>query len=134
MTFTEIIYLKPEIDLKSVTTPIYMISMFKDHLVPWKAAFDGMKLFKTPVRFVVGGSGHVAGAINHPSKNKYCYWINDKQTETAQEWIDTATELAGSWWNDWIEWLKPLSGELIPARQVEKFLRDAPGMYVLKSN
>ena len=122
------------IDLKNVTTPIYMISMFKDHLVPWKAAFDGLKLFKTPVRFVVGGSGHVAGAINHPSKNKYCYWINDKQTETAQEWIDTATEFAGSWWNDWLEWLKPFSGELIPARQIEKFLRDAPGMYVLKSN
>ena len=66
------------IDLKNVTTPIYMISMFKDHLVPWKAAFDGLKLFKTPVRFVVGGSGHVAGAINHPDSSssskieRYC--------------------------------------------------------------
>ena len=49
--------------------------MKKDHLVPWKAAFDGMKLFDSEVRFVVGGSGHVAGVVNPPARNKYCYWI-----------------------------------------------------------
>ena len=122
------------IDLKSITTPIYMISMIKDHLVPWKAAFDGLKLFKAPVRFVVGGSGHVAGAINHPSKNKYSYWTNEKNANSAQEWLDSATEIAGSWWNDWVGWLKQFSGDLQPAKQIEKFLADAPGTYVLKSN
>lgn len=111
-------------------TPLYMISTEKDHLVPWKAAFDGMKLFGEKVRFVLGGSGHVAGAINHPSKNKYCYWINEKAVKTAEEWLETATKFAGSWWNDWIEWIKPMMGEMVDARKVGAFLRDAPGIYV----
>ncbi len=118
------------IDLSLIRTPIYMISMKKDHLVPWKAAFDGMKLFNTNVRFVVGGSGHVAGVVNHPNRNKYSYWINDKITETAKEWFDTAREIQGSWWNDWFEWIKPMMGELIPPPLIKEFLRDAPGLYV----
>jgi polyhydroxyalkanoate synthase len=88
--------------------PIYMISTIKDHLVPWEAAFDGIKLFNTNVRFVLGGSGHVAGAINPPSRNKYCYWVNDQVTCDAQEWLKNAMEFAGSWWTDWFEWIKPM--------------------------
>lgn len=120
------------IDIKEITTPIYMISMKKDHLVPWVAAFDGMKLFrKSIVKFVVGGSGHVAGVINPPVKHKYCYWINDAVVETAQEWFETATEIAGSWWDNWLSWLTPRLGEQIPARKISDFLYDAPGKYVI---
>ena len=118
------------IDLSLVKTPIYMISMKKDHLVPWKAAFDGMKLFNTNIRFVVGGSGHVAGVVNPPARNKYSYWVNDKVVETAQEWMDTAQEIQGSWWNDWFEWIQPMLGKMIIPPAIKEFLRDAPGLYV----
>lgn len=119
------------LNLKLVkNTPLYMISTEKDHLVPWRAAFEGMKLFGEKVRFVLGGSGHVAGAINHPNKKKYCYWINDKVVESAEEWFRTATKVMGSWWNDWLEWVKPMMGEMVDARKVGAFLRDAPGIYV----
>jgi polyhydroxyalkanoate synthase len=118
------------IDLTKITTPIYMVSMIKDHLVPWQATFDSLKIFKSNVRFVLGGSGHVAGAINPPSKNKYCYWINEKNTSTAEEWLETAVKFSGSWWNDWFEWIKPMSGKLIDSVDIKKFIRNAPGIYV----
>ncbi|MDR2794192.1 MAG: alpha/beta fold hydrolase [Holosporaceae bacterium] len=110
--------------------PLYMISTIKDHLVPWEASFDGIKLFNTSVRFVLGGSGHVAGAINPPLRNKYCYWVNEKITNDAQEWIKNAVEFAGSWWTDWFEWIKPKMGEMVAPRHITDFLRDAPGIYV----
>jgi polyhydroxyalkanoate synthase len=118
------------INLKLVKTPLYMISTKKDHLVPWKATFDGIKLFASNVRFVLGGSGHVAGTINPPSKNKYSYWINEKTFETAEEWLNSATEISGSWWNDWLEWIKPMMGELVRPGPIVDFIRDAPGIYV----
>jgi polyhydroxyalkanoate synthase len=121
------------IDLKLINIPLYMISTKKDHLVPWEATFDGMNLFGVKPRFVLGGSGHVAGAINPPFRNKYCYWVNEKSAKTAQEWIETATEFAGSWWNDWLKWLAPMMGEMINARNIDvnRVIRDAPGIYVM---
>jgi polyhydroxyalkanoate synthase len=104
--------------------------MKKDHLVPWQATFDGMKMFGDAGRFVLGGSGHVAGVINAPAKNKYCYWINEKNANTAKEWLDTATEIAGSWWNDWFKWIQPISGQLVDPFKIADFIRDAPGIYV----
>ncbi|MDR2766109.1 MAG: alpha/beta fold hydrolase [Holosporaceae bacterium] len=118
------------IDLKLIRTPLYMISMRKDHLVPWQATYDGMKLFNTRVKFVLGGSGHVVGAINPPSRNKYSYWINDRNLETAQEWLNAATEIAGSWWNNWFEWIRPMMGELLSPPPLKDFIRNAPGIYV----
>jgi polyhydroxyalkanoate synthase len=110
-----------------------MVAMKKDHLVPWEAAFDGMKLFSSYCRFVLGGSGHVAGSINPPHRNKYCYWINEQiksSTATAKEWLKTATEIQGSWWNDWLQWILPMAGESVEPREISHSLRDAPGMYV----
>jgi polyhydroxyalkanoate synthase len=118
------------IDLKRVMTPLYMISMKKDHLVPWQATFDGMKLFGGNIRFVLGGSGHVAGVVNHPDKNKYCYWTNAKSAVSAEEWFTTATEIAGSWWNDWLKWIKPMAGPLVNPLEIVDSVRDAPGIYV----
>jgi polyhydroxyalkanoate synthase len=119
------------IDLKLVNIPLYMISMRKDHLVPWEATFYGMKLFGSNIRFVLGGSGHVAGSINPPAKNKYCYWINEKNAINANEWLEGATEFAGSWWNDWLKWITPMMGEMLAPRYIKEFLRDSPGLYVL---
>lgn len=119
------------IDLTAISTPIYMVSMIKDHLVPWKATFDGMKLFNGNVTFVLGGSGHVAGAINPPGRNKYCYWTNKKNVTSADEWMNDATKFLGSWWNDWLNWIKPMMGEMISAQSIENYIEDAPGIYVL---
>ncbi|MDR0556076.1 MAG: alpha/beta fold hydrolase [Holosporaceae bacterium] len=118
------------IDLKLVKTPLYMISMIKDHLVPWRATFDSMKLFGDNMKFVLGGSGHVAGVINAPAKNKYCYWTNSENPPTAQQWFDTAFQSSGSWWNDWLGWIEPMSGSKIDAPRVAYAIRDAPGIYV----
>jgi polyhydroxyalkanoate synthase len=118
------------IDLKTVTIPIYMISTVKDHLVPWRATFDGMKLFGGGGRFVLGGSGHVAGIINAPSKNKYNHWINPNMVDTADEWLRSAVKVAGSWWEDWFKWIEPMAGGRINAPRITNFIRDAPGIYV----
>lgn len=118
------------LNLKLINIPLYMISMQKDHLVPWKATFDGMKLFNSKIRFVLGGSGHVAGSINPPRRNKYCYWVNDKAVDDAEKWFETATKFSGSWWSDWLKWVVPMMGEKVSARQIKEFLRDAPGIYV----
>ena len=118
------------LNLKLIDTPLYMISMQKDHLVPWKATFDGMKLFNSKIRFVLGGSGHVAGSINPPQKNKYCYWVNDEMIDDAEKWFETATKFAGSWWSDWLKWITPMMGEMITPKPIGKSLRNAPGIYV----
>jgi polyhydroxyalkanoate synthase len=121
------------LDLNRIKIPLYIISFVKDHLVPWMSTFDSKKLFGGDVRFVLGGSGHVAGAINHPAKNKYCYWLNDgkgNSITSAEEWMETAAQLSGSWWNDWIKWMAPMMGEQIEPRNIFSWLRDAPGIYV----
>ncbi|MDR2780911.1 MAG: alpha/beta fold hydrolase [Holosporaceae bacterium] len=118
------------IDLRLIKIPTYMISTKKDHLVPWQATFNSMKLFGSNTRFVLGGSGHVAGIVNPPFKNKYSYWTNTENMETAQKWIDTAVEIAGSWWNDWFKWIEPIAGKMISPLKIADFIRDAPGIYV----
>jgi polyhydroxyalkanoate synthase len=88
-----------------------------------------------PVRFALGGSGHIAGVINSPSKGRG-YWINDNPGESADQWLEEAEYHDGSWWTDWLEWLKPRSGELVapPPMGSEAFppLTPAPGTYVLE--
>jgi polyhydroxyalkanoate synthase len=121
------------INLERIKVPLYIISLVKDHLVPWMSTFDSAKLFSDNVRFVLGGSGHVAGAINHPSKNKYCYWIHKEKGNLAgdaEKWMETAEQVPGSWWNDWINWVAPQMGKQTKARNVSTGLREAPGVYV----
>jgi polyhydroxyalkanoate synthase len=91
-------------------------------------------LFGGPVKFMIAGSGHIAGVVNPPQLKKYQYWTNDKKTETVDAWWQDAKETAGSWWPDWIKWLTPLSGAQVPARKPGggklPVLGDAPGTYV----
>ncbi|MFM8676633.1 MAG: class I poly(R)-hydroxyalkanoic acid synthase, partial [Burkholderiaceae bacterium] len=89
-----------------------------------------------PKRFVLGASGHIAGSINPASKNKRSFWVNENSTaSTPQQWLDGATEVSGSWWNDWAKWLANHRGELVDApRQCGaarfKPIESAPGSYV----
>ncbi|MGB1800855.1 MAG: PHA/PHB synthase family protein [Gammaproteobacteria bacterium] len=121
------------IDLSKIKIPTYFISTFDDHITPWKSTYAGAQLMSGPVRFVLGGSGHIAGIVNPPFKNKYNYWTNDEFDADPDNWLDNAKSNEGSWWPDWQRWVKTRSGKKIPARKPGenlKVLEDAPGSYV----
>ena len=122
------------IDLSKVKVPVYLQSAKEDHIAPYRSIFKTTKLFKGPIRFILAGSGHIAGVINAPVAKKYQYWTNDKIPATVEKWIEGAKEHPGSWWPDWDKWLGKLSGKKIPARKPGDgklpVLGDAPGEYV----
>jgi polyhydroxyalkanoate synthase subunit PhaC len=122
------------IDLSKVKVPVYFISTLEDHIAPWKSTYAGAQCFGGPVRFVLGGSGHIAGIINAPQANKYCYWTNDDLSQIPDAWLQGAAQHKGSWWVDWGRWSAPLAGAKVPARVPGagklKALEDAPGSYV----
>ncbi|HEX4985780.1 MAG TPA: class I poly(R)-hydroxyalkanoic acid synthase [Burkholderiales bacterium] len=121
------------IDLSKVTIPAYFISTVEDHIAPWKTTYLGALLLRGPVRFVLGGSGHIAGIVNPPAANKYWFWTNDALRATADEWLTTARKHEGSWWNDWAKWVSGFGGEQVPARTPGDgslpVIEDAPGRY-----
>ena len=122
------------IDLSKVAVPLYSVATIEDHIAPWKSTYAGAKLFPGDVRFVLGGSGHIAGIINPPRANKYGYWTHDTLEDTPDEWLAGATQHPGSWWNDWAQWVKAHAGPRVAAREPGKgklqALEDAPGSYV----
>jgi polyhydroxyalkanoate synthase len=125
------------IDLSKVNVPAYFVSAIEDHIAPWKATYAGPHILGGKSRFVLSGSGHIAGMINPPAANKYGYWISEKLPDTAEEWLKGATQKEGSWWTDWLAWLKPYLGAQVPAREPGKIggktkakgLEPAPGSY-----
>lgn len=124
-----------KIDLGRIEAPVFIYGSREDHIVPWMAAYGSTRIMKGKKRFVLGASGHIAGVINPPSKNKRNYWTNDKLPATAEEWFDSATEKPGSWWTDWSGWLKGHAGKLVPAPKAPgnrqyKPIEPAPGRYV----
>jgi polyhydroxyalkanoate synthase len=122
------------IDLGKVKIPAYFISTIEDHIAPWKSTYLGAQRFSGPVRFVLGGSGHIAGIVNPPAANKYGYWINEELADTADEWLAGATQQPGSWWTDWQAWVTAQDDRKVPARDPAKgklgVLEDAPGSFV----
>src|SRR5213080_1109847 len=108
------------IDLSKVNVPAYFVSAIEDHIAPWKATYEGPRILGGKSRFVLSGSGHIAGMINPPAANKYGYWTNDKLPAAADEWLKTAAQHEGSWWTDWLGWLKPHLGPQVPAREPGK--------------
>ena len=122
------------IDITQSKTPAYFISTVEDHIAPWQSTYAGARLLKGPVRFVLGGSGHIAGIINPPAANKYGYWTNKKLPGQSDEWLSTATQHAGSWWTDWAQWVGGHAGSQtaprVPGKGKYKALEDAPGSYV----
>ena len=126
------------IDLSKVKTPCYFISTVEDHIAPWKGTYLGAKALGGPVRFVLGGSGHIAGIVNPPAANKYGYWTNDAKAlpATSDDWMGGATQHPGSWWTDWQQWITALPGgeAQVAARNPAKgklgVIEDAQGSYV----
>lgn len=119
------------IDLKKINIPVYLLATKEDHITPWTSVFNACKIFKGDVHFTLSASGHVAGVVNHPDKNKYCYWLAAGEHNDPEKWFAKAKEFAGSWWVDWEKWLSSKSGKKVGARDTEKAIEQAPGSYVL---
>jgi polyhydroxyalkanoate synthase len=123
-----------KIDLKKVKMPIYQLATREDHIAPAESVFVGSRFFGGPVRFVLAGSGHIAGVVNHPGKQKYQYWTGGEPTGKLETWLAKAKENPGSWWPDWLAWLAAFDSKRVPARKpgggALKPIEDAPGSYV----
>jgi polyhydroxyalkanoate synthase len=125
------------IDLANIDMPSYFLSTIADHIVLWQGAYEGTKIVAGDCRFVLAGSGHLAGVINPTEGGKYPHWINDELPDSAEDWLEGATEHKGSWWPDWHQWMQSTSGNKIKALHPGKSkqypaIMDAPGDYVLK--
>ena len=124
------------IDLSKIKVPTYFISAIEDHIAPWKSTYSGALNFGGNVRFVLGGSGHIAGIVNPPAANKYGYWTysGSKLPATADEFFAASEQQPGSWWTDWQAWLLAQDNAKVPARDPVKgklkVLEDAPGSFV----
>lgn len=125
------------LSITDITTPVYHIATVDDHIAPAHSVYCGArKMENAKVRFVLSGSGHIAGVVNPPAAKKYQYWSDgDLTPETLDDWRAGATETAGSWWPDWDKWLKRRSGKKVPARKagaVHGVIEPAPGSFVKK--
>jgi len=120
------------IDVRKNDLPTYILATSQDHIVPWESAYTATQVYTGPLRFVLSGSGHVAGIVNHPDAQKYNYLTNDKLAKKASDWMKGAKDNPGSWWLDWDKWCAPLSGEKVPARKIstKDAIENAPGSYV----
>ncbi|QDF42309.2 PHA/PHB synthase family protein [Bradyrhizobium symbiodeficiens] len=123
------------LDLSKVKVPVYNLATREDHIAPAESVLYGSQFFGGPVKYVLSGSGHIAGVVNPPASNKYQYWTNDNIKDVnVAEWMKGAVEHKGSWWPDWRQWLGELDPEQVPARSVGSDalppIEDAPGSYV----
>jgi polyhydroxyalkanoate synthase subunit PhaC len=123
------------LDLSKVKVPVYNLATREDHIAPADSVLYGSQFFGGPVKFVLSGSGHIAGVVNPPAANKYQYWTNDNIRDVSlQDWLKAAQEHKGSWWLHWREWLDSLDAEEVAPRSVGSEalppIEDAPGSYV----
>ena len=125
------------IDLTKVATPAYVQAGREDHIAPAESVWKITPLFRGPLRFVLAGSGHIAGVVNPPAAGKYQYWTNEARADTLDQFVAGATETKGSWWPDWLAWLRDLDGTevaaegaRIPGEGALPAICDAPGEYV----
>ena len=125
------------IDLGTVKTPSYVQAGREDHIAPPESVWKITEHFSGPLKFVLAGSGHIAGVVNPPDAKKYQYWTNKKRADTLADFIAGAKETPGSWWPDWLKWLEGHSGRKVEAKGARKpgkgaleAIEDAPGSYV----
>ena len=124
-----------KIDLGKIQCPAYVYASQEDHIVPWQSAYESTHLLKGKNHFVLGASGHIAGVINPPAKNKRYYFENNQISPTAQEWLEGAKQITGSWWPNYTKWLEQFGGQQKPASKIfgnakHKKMEAAPGIYV----
>jgi polyhydroxyalkanoate synthase len=122
------------IDLGRIDVPAYFLSTREDHIAPWRSTYRGARRLSGRVRFVLGGSGHIAGVVNPPEGRKYGFWTRAALPEDPEAWLAGARFRAGSWWPHWLAWLRPGEERRVPARRpgdgALEVLEPAPGRYV----
>ncbi|HEX8258647.1 MAG TPA: class I poly(R)-hydroxyalkanoic acid synthase [Allosphingosinicella sp.] len=125
------------IHLNTVKTPTYVQAGREDHIAPPQSVWKITHHFQGPLRFVLAGSGHIAGVVNPPEAQKYQYWTNEGKVSSLDEFVAGATETKGSWWPDWIRWIEGVSsdkvfamGPRVPGEGKLAAIEDAPGSYV----
>lgn len=121
------------LSLSDIVIPVYNLAAREDHIAPARSVFLGCKYFGGPVDYVMAGSGHIAGVVNHPAQNKYQYWTGGKPKGDFDQWITKAKENPGSWWPHWQNWVSGRDDRQVPARtpgEHTSILGDAPGTYV----
>ena len=122
-----------KIDLAKVNVPAYFVSAIEDHIAPWKTTYAGPQILGGKSRFVLSGSGHIAGMINPPAAEKYGYWTGTEISGDPDTWFAEAQQHPGSWWPDWRKWIEPHLGKEVPARVPGvgklKAIEAAPGSY-----
>jgi len=122
------------IDLTTIELPTFILSTREDHIAPWKSTYAATQLYGGPVKFVLSASGHIAGVVNPPADEKYCYWTNTRNPKSPETWLHNATQHDGSWWPEWGKWVARQSGKKVPARLPGdgelKPIEDAPGSFV----
>jgi polyhydroxyalkanoate synthase len=125
------------IDLSRVKTPTYVQAGREDHIAPPQSVWKITHHFRGPLRFVLAGSGHIAGVVNPPDAQKYQYWINEDKVDTLDAFVAGAREVKGSWWPDWLSWIRKQSdatvfaiGARLPGEGSLAAIEDAPGSYV----
>lgn len=121
-----------KLSLKKVKTPIYNLAAREDHIAPAKSVFVGCQYFGGPVRYVLAGSGHIAGVVNPTTKPKYQYWLGGDPVGDYDAWVAAASEHPGTWWVDWIAWVTKGDKKVAPRTpgNGRETLGDAPGSYV----
>jgi polyhydroxyalkanoate synthase subunit PhaC len=124
-----------KVDLSKVNIPIYSVATREDHIAPPRSVFVGSRCFGGRVKFILAGSGHIAGIINPPSCHSYQYWTGAAPEGELETWLQHVEEHPGSWWPDWWAWIESLDDTRVPARAIGggrvSPIEDAPGSYVM---
>ncbi len=125
---------KQPVDISSINIPVCFVSTVEDHIAPWKSTYAGATLFSGATRFILGGSGHIAGIVNPPAANKYGYRMTDDLPEDADAWMAAAAVNEGSWWPEWDRWVRKLDDKAVNARVPGQgrlsVIEEGPGTYV----
>jgi polyhydroxyalkanoate synthase len=126
------------LDLRRITTPCYIQAGREDHIAPPVSVWKLTRFLAGPWTFVLAGSGHIAGVVNHPDARKYQFWTNPEARGSLDEFVAGAQEQAGSWWPHWRAWLESQDAAMVPARgkrqpggRGDTVIEDAPGRYVM---
>jgi len=126
------------LDISHIDIPTFFVSTKKDHIAPWQTTYEEFRLMRGKKRFLLGGSGHIAGIIIPPGGEKYGYHLNMASPNSPDDWSAKASYHTGSWWLEWLEWLKGESGRLINAPFFSKLpmkgMVDAPGSYIYQAS
>ena len=122
------------INLGKVETPSFILATVEDHIAPWKSTYVGVDIYGGPVNFCLAASDHIAGVVNAPDSGKYSHWTNSGRPKSPNGWLAGATEHTGSWWLEWLKWVRRHGGGKVPARvpgdSTLTVIEDAPGSYV----